>query len=173
VDGTLTLRRYEPADADDVWALHERALRASNLEFLEDAPAGTDLAEIAGRYLGTGGEFLVGLVDGDVVAMGGFQLENGTVKIRRMRVHPDHQRRGYGTRLLAELERRASEAGVALETNVRLTAARRLYESQGDTQTGRETRRSTGDEFVRYSKPLFREDSRTTPKTSGGARAGR
>lgn len=56
----LTLRRYEPADADRVWAVHERALRASPLPFVEDAPADEDLTEITDRYLEAGGEFLVG-----------------------------------------------------------------------------------------------------------------
>jgi len=153
----LTIRRYDPADADDVWALHERALRASNLEFLEDAPADADITEISERYLRAGGEFLVGLVDGELVAMGGFQVGDREATIRRMRVDPDHQRRGYGRRLLAALEDRARERGLeraVLEAHVRLTAARRLYEDRGYEEAGRKTYGPTGDEFVRYSKPL-------------------
>jgi len=89
--------------------------------------------------------------------MGGFQVGDGAATVRRMRVDPDHQRRGYGTRLLTAFEGRARERGLdraVLETHVRLTAARRLYEDQGYEEVGRETDGPTGDEFVRYGKPL-------------------
>ena len=58
-----------------------------------------------------------------------------------MRVDPDHQRRGYGQRIAAELERRACERGVrciVLDTMPTLTAARRLYEKLGFEEAARE-----------------------------------
>lgn len=152
----LTIRRYEPSDAAAVWAVHERALRASPLPFVEDAPADDDLRDVAATYL-EDGEFLVGAVD-DVVAVGGFQPRDGeTVEIRRMRVDPEHQRRGYGRRLLTALERRACDRGyatAALETHVDLTAAQALYESAGYEESGRDRHPETGDEFVSYRKRL-------------------
>jgi len=99
MEGELAVGRYEPGDADRVWTVHERALRASSLTFVEDAAADEDIAAISERYLDAGGEFLVGLVDGEIVATGGFRPRGSeAVEIRRMRVHPDHQRRGYGAR---------------------------------------------------------------------------
>jgi len=155
---SLTIRRYEPSDGKRVWAVHERALRASNLAFLGDTSLDADLTEIADRYLETGGEFLVGLVDGTVVATGGFQLEDErTAELRRMRVDPEYQRRGYGVRMLEELEGRARERGieaVVLGTNERLTAARRLYEKHGYAETHRRPHPETGDVFVYYRKEL-------------------
>ena len=156
----LTLRRYRPADADRVWAVHEAALRASPLEFVEDAPADADLREIEATYLDAGGEFLVGVVVGRVVAVGGFRPADGdddAVEIRRMRVHPDHQREGYGGRVLSALETRARDRGfdaAVLETNERLAAAQRLYERRGYEVVGRDTRPVTGDEFVSFRKEL-------------------
>lgn len=141
----FTIRRYKPADADDVWTVHERALRASPLEFREDAPD-TDLREIADRCLDAGGEFLVGERDGELVATGGFQPgEDDAAELRRMRVHPDHQRRGYGRRLLEALEARARAHGferIVLDTNEHLRAARALYEAHGYNETRRSIRGS-------------------------------
>lgn len=153
MDEALSIRRYEPADADRVLAVHEQAIRASPIS-LSDAPDDADLREIPERYLDAGGEFLVGTVEGEVVAIGGLQPRDGAAEIRRMRVHPDHQRRGYGERLLSELESRAAELGfdrVRLETNENLTAARRLYEQRGYELVASNP---DGGETVRYRKAL-------------------
>lgn len=154
----FAVRRYEPSDAERVWAVHELALRASPLEFVEDAPPDEDIAAVSERYLDAGVEFLVGLAADEIVAIGGFQLrEDDTAEIRRMRVHPDQQRRGYGERLLEELEERARQRGVArivLETNERLTAARNLYEKRDYEETRRETHPVTGDDCIYYGKDL-------------------
>lgn len=124
----LRLRRYDPRDADAVWTLHEWAMREAGVD-PSDIPGTEDLRDVSGSYLDTGGEFLVGVVDGDasderppatvderVVAMGGL-LPNearhadersvpGAAELHRMRVAPTHQRRGYGRRLLVALEAR-------------------------------------------------------------------
>lgn len=154
----LTVRQYRPADAERVWDVHELALRASPLEFVEDAPADEDLTEISERYLDPGGEFLVGLTGDEIVAIGGFQpREDDTAEIRRIRVHPEYQRRGYGEQLVVELEERARESGfdrIVLDTNGRLTAAQKLYEKRGYEETRRETHPELGDEFVYYQKEL-------------------
>lgn len=156
--GDLTIRRYEQSDAEQVWTVHELALRATPLEFVEDAPADEDVAEITERYLDAGGEFLVGLSDDEIAAIGGFQPRAGdTVEIRRIRVHPEHQRRGYGERLLEALEERARGRGadrIVLDTNERLRAAQNLYEKRGYEETRRETHSITGDEFIYYEKEL-------------------
>lgn len=154
----VSVRRFRPDDADRVWAVHEAALRASPLEFVADAPADADLREIERRYLDAGGEFLVGVVDGGVVATGGFQRAgDDAVEIRRMRVHPDHQREGVGSRMLEALESRARDRGfgaATLETNERLAAARALYERHGYAEVGREPHPVTDDEVVSFRKEL-------------------
>lgn len=168
----LSIRRYEPGDAAAVWTIHEESLRASPIDFLENVPGDEDLRAISDEYLDSGGEFLVGTVDGEVVAIGGYQpMDDGeftpedgepapekrTVELRRMRVHPDHQRNGYGRTLLNRLETLAAERGfdrVVLETNENLTAARTLYETRGYEQFERETHPETGEQIVRYRKEL-------------------
>lgn len=154
----LTLRRYDPADAERVWTVHELALRASPLAFVEDAPADEDLTAISDRYLDVGGEFLVGIADADIVAIGGFQPRgDDEAELRRIRVHPEYRRRGYGERIVAALERRASKRGIeriVLTTNERLTAAQTLYEKRGYEKVRREPQSTAGDRMVEYRKDI-------------------
>lgn len=149
----FSIRRYDSGDAEAVWDLHERALRASPIEFVEDTPADEDLRAIGDRD--DDGAFLVGHVDGEIVAMGGFQrVDATTAELRRMRVDPAVQGRGYGTRILETIEERISERGlsrIVLETTVELQRARRLYERHGYTETGR-AEIADGIEMVRYEK---------------------
>lgn len=164
----LDLRRYEPTDRERVLELHEEALRATG-EYIEDVPAEVeaDLHDIEGGYLLPGGEFLVGEMAGTIVAMGGFRPverswlrevdDDRTAELKRMRVDPVHQRRGYGERVLQTLEERAREQGFKrmwLDTAPELTAARRLYEKHGYEQTGRREFRDGAVAVVLYEKML-------------------
>ena len=156
---SFSVREYDPSDAEAVWDVHERAFRASPVAFVEDAPADEDLRAVAEHYLNPdGAAFLVGTVDGDVVATGGYRrADDGAVEIRRMRVDPDHQGNGYARRLLDRLEARAAAEGferAVLETHEDLTAARALYESAGYAQTGRRSHPVGDATLYRYAKPL-------------------
>jgi GNAT superfamily N-acetyltransferase len=75
------------------------------------------------------------------VAMGAL-LPTGPARaeLKRMRVHPPVQRRGYGAAILARLERAARELGfeeLHLETTTGQLAAQALYRSRGYSETGR------------------------------------
>ena len=95
---SLSLRRYRSADRDRVLELHERAMRDVGA-YVEGVPE-PDLADVEATYLESGGEFLVGETDGEVVAMGAFRpagrgLRHGTAgrsqergEVTRMRVMP-------------------------------------------------------------------------------------
>jgi GNAT superfamily N-acetyltransferase len=136
----LSIRRFDPADGDRVRELHEAALRSVDA-YVEAVPD-PDMADIEGTYLDGGGEFLVGEVDDEIVAMGALRREDRrTAEVTRMRVDPDHQRQGYGTAVLAALEDRATELGyrtLVLDTLDRQEDAKRLYESFGYERTGGE-----------------------------------
>ena len=86
-----------------------------------------------------GGLFLLGLVDGEVVAMGGWRIHDdviGVVEIKRMYVLEAARRRGYARALLAELERTAFDSGatsIVLNTGQEQPEAVALYESAGYT----------------------------------------
>lgn len=130
----LLIRQYQSHDREAVWALHNRALLAIG------AHAGNgawddDLHHIETAYLSSSGEFLVGIGEGQLVAMGALKrITMDRAEIKRMRVDPAHQRRGFGQALLTALERRAVELGytlLQLDTTVQQEAAQRLYARNG------------------------------------------
>ena len=57
--------------------------------------------------------------------------ENGTVYIGKLIVHPDHRRKGYGSRLLTEIETIYPGKRCELFTSTRSRDNIRLYESLG------------------------------------------
>ncbi len=134
----LVLRRYREADRDAVWELHNLALHEVGAHGGQGG-WDDDLHEIQTEYLDAGGEFLVGQCEGRIVAMGALLGESEDVAwIKRMRVHPDFQRRGFGRCVLRALIDRARVDGYAtlkLDTTTLQTAAHRLYESEGFVQT--------------------------------------
>jgi GNAT superfamily N-acetyltransferase len=135
----LALRRYCQADRDAVWELHDVALREAGVHAGHGA-WDDDLRSIERVYLDPGGEFLVGELGGEIVAMGALRATGpGRAEVKRMRVHPRHQRHGYGELILTRLEERARELGfrtLHLDTATRQTAGQRLYRRHGFAQTG-------------------------------------
>lgn len=138
---SLHIRRYEPSDYKVVWDLHNIALAATG-SHLGNGQWDDDLHNIEEEYLNKKGEFLVGLVENQIVAMGALQHKSDEVAIiRRMRVNPNYQRQGFGQQLLDRLENIARQRGykvLELDTTVLQEAARRLYERNGYAEVRRE-----------------------------------
>ena len=136
------IRRYEPADREAVRQLHDDALNDAGAH-LGDGPWDKDLDDVETVYLKNGGEFLVGVLEEKIVAMGALRRDpEGRAWITRMRVSPGLQGRGIGQRLLDDLHHRATELGydrLHLDTTVQQGAARRLYERNGYVEVGRGT----------------------------------
>ena len=145
--GTLTtdplhIRRYEPKDKRAIRRLHDEALNEVGAH-LGSGGWDDDLDEIESVYLDSGGEFLVGVLNGEIVAMGALmRVSSEKAELTRMRVKPELQGRGYGQILLDALHRRADELGyltLRLDTTVQQLAAQRLYLKNGYRETGRGT----------------------------------
>jgi GNAT superfamily N-acetyltransferase len=153
--GELELRRFDVGDARALRELHNLARTEAGAQ-LGLARWDDDLDSIPATYLADGGEFLVGLSDGRLVAMGGLRHITDTVaELKRMRVHPAFQRRGFARLILARLEQRARELGyreLRLDTTVMQTAAQRLYASEGYREAGRG--QLAGVEVVYFAKSL-------------------
>jgi ribosomal protein S18 acetylase RimI-like enzyme len=153
----MKLRRFQKSDLEAARYLHESVMRAADA--FHSGPWDSDLDDIEGVYLSAGGEFLVGEVDGQIVGMGALRrVDRVTAEIKRMRVLPAHQGKGYGKAILTALERRAKELGysmLVLDTGPQLTAARGLYESFGYRRTG--TRGERGFTELLYEKRLTEE----------------
>lgn len=158
----LRLREFHTGDGERVRELHEAALRDAGgyVESDGEREFEADLRDVEGSYLDPeGATFLVGTVGGrsEIVAMGALRPVAGhladllgpfhrrTGEIKRLRVDPAHQRRGYGRQTLDALERRAREAGhraLVLDTTPAQEAAVGLFETAGYERVSR--RRVTG-----------------------------
>ncbi len=138
----IAIRRYEPADREAVRRVHDEALHDAGAH-LGDGGWDGDLDAVESVYLENGGEFLVGVIEGEIVAMGALRRDaDGRAWITRMRVSPSLQGRGIGQTLLDALHRRAAELGYGslhLDTTVGQVAAQRLYEKNGYREVGRGT----------------------------------
>jgi len=94
--------------------------------------------------------FLVYKIDGDIVGTVGFRQPRGDVvknlelgenvaEIKNMHILPSHQRNGYATKLISELEEKAREHGyerMVLRTTSVQEYAHRFYESNGYDKLG-------------------------------------
>ena len=105
------------------------------------------MEDIAGHYMRNGGEFLVGLVLEEIVAMGALRrIDARCGEIKRLRVHPARQRSGFGQAILSSLEQRARALGfqeLVLDTTSRQHAAQELFRKNGYI----EVRRAAGRRF--------------------------
>jgi GNAT superfamily N-acetyltransferase len=137
----MIIRRYRNDDLAAVYDLHVLALKQVNA-YMGEGPWDDDFKDIEGTYLNQDGEFLVGEIDGCIMAMGAFKKSrDGFVEVKRMRVSLEHQGKGYGSIILKELERRARELGYVgflLETSENQWAARKLYLRHGFKEIGTE-----------------------------------
>ena len=136
----MHIRRYEPGDKHAIRRLHDDALNEVGAH-LGTGPWDDDLDDIEGVYLESGGEFLVGILEGEVVAMGAIKrISPDAAEVKRMRVKPGLQGRGYGQTLLDDLHDRATDLGYTtlhLDTTVQQRVARGLYLKNGYREVGR------------------------------------
>ncbi|GCE07233.1 GNAT family N-acetyltransferase [Dictyobacter aurantiacus] len=136
----FTLRRYTSTDQSAVEHLHVSALQQTGA-YLGRGPWDDDIYAIENVYLKDQGEFLIGEDDGRMVAMGALKRTGpDRAEIKRMRIHPDYQGRGYGQLVLAALEAHARALGyqtLHLDTSILQLPAQRLYEKNGYREVGR------------------------------------
>ena len=136
----FSIRRYEDSDFKEIWNLHHLALKEIN------AHPGSktwdeDLRFVMEKYINSGGEFVVGTYKKRIIAMGALKrISDNCAAIKRMRVHPRFQRRGFGQKILDSLEARAKELGyihLQLWTTERQKAAQEFYTKNGYNITKR------------------------------------
>lgn len=91
----------------------------------------------AAEFEPPGGALIVALADGVPIAGGAFrQYDNTTAELKRIWTAATHRKRGYGTLVVAELERIAAERGylrIYLTTGWRQPEAVALYLAAGYT----------------------------------------
>lgn len=159
--GELRLRRYRASDHATVLALHREGLAQVGLRPGDGVYYDHDFFRMEDIYLRNDGEFLVGEVDGQIVAMGGLRRADlvpggrarafggyapggpvlDAVEMVRLRVRPAAQRRGYGATVVSALEERAAEYGYRVlrgDTTELQAPALALYRKFGWRETRRE-----------------------------------
>ncbi len=139
--GELVVRDFELRDLAAVLALNVQAIDP-DADPRESAKIRPELLNIPENFQAEGA-FLVGTVDGELVAMGSLRPESGlSYRVNFVRVAVNRQRSGIARQLMAALEARAIELGataIILDTTVEQVPAQRLYEAIGYTETGRTT----------------------------------
>lgn len=135
----IKIRQYKDSDKSAVKALHKFALESTNA-YATSGKWDTDLDDIANIYL----EFLVVFKNEELIAMGALKkINNETVELKRMRVHPKFQGQGIGQRLLEILEQKSKKHGfkkIILDTTIKQIAAQKMYEKNGYKEIRRETK---------------------------------
>lgn len=148
----IKIRRYKKSDLNDVKKLHVFALKETGA-YLKSENLDKDLDNIEEVYL-KGGGFIVGLLNDKIIAMGAIRrISNERAEIKRMRVHPDFQRIGFGQLILNRLEKRAKGLGfkmLQLDTTVKQVAAQNFYRKNIYAEVKRKN--LTGLETVYYQK---------------------
>jgi hypothetical protein len=59
-----------------VWTLHYLALKAAGADILGEGPWDDDLRDIPSSYLDGSGDFLVGVINDEIVAMGALRTRS-------------------------------------------------------------------------------------------------
>jgi ribosomal protein S18 acetylase RimI-like enzyme len=134
----IKIRHYQPQDNAVVKALHYAGLAQFGAKadpFHHD----DDLDDIENEYINNKGDFIVGILKNEIVAMGAIhQLSDQRGEIKRIRVRQDCQRRGYGQTILLKLMEIAERLGyteIQLDSVSYNTPARHLFEKNGFRET--------------------------------------
>ena len=129
----FTVRRYKSSDKEKVKKLYELSSVHSEIGY-RSGPWEQDFEDIENTYF-NGGEFLVGLVNEEIVAIGGYRKISDKIgHVRRMRVHPDYRRKGYAQQILKQLEKEAKRNGLKelrLRTSKQQEMAQSFYDKNG------------------------------------------
>lgn len=136
----VIIRQYRSSDKKEVWKLHILALQHTNA-YIKSGSWDDDLTDIEKNYLAREGEFLVAVMNDKIVAMGGFKpVMKDTAEIKRMRVHPDFQRKGLGQAIYNILESKIKEKEytiIILDTSINQLAAQKFYIKNGYKEISR------------------------------------
>ncbi len=139
----MLISRYQAQDNQEVKDLHYAGVVQidPNPERPDNPFIDADLDNIEGIYTNNRGEFLIGTINNQIIAMGALQkVSTNLGEIRRIRIRQDYQGRGYGYRILSELVERARELGyteLCLDTLADNIPAQRLFEKGGFIEKNR------------------------------------
>jgi GNAT superfamily N-acetyltransferase len=133
----MEFQRFGDGHQEALVRLHRSALVGISHGYPQEEEE-SDIRRIGAEYLSSGGEFLVGFVENQLAAMGGFRIVGeGVAELRRMRIAPELQGRGIGSALLERLETLAHEKMIRrliLETAASRPKTLAFYRGHGYVQ---------------------------------------
>ncbi len=136
----ISIRRWQESDLLSAVDLNREAEKYIGMAS-ESGDWAKDMEGITKTFIGSGGNFLVGLRGNKLVVMGGFKLlSKNTAEIKRMRVTPNLQGRGIGRWFLGLLETSMLTMDIInaeVSTTSEQTGALRLYAGAGYVEVGR------------------------------------
>lgn len=149
----LKIRGYRKSDNKDVWRLH--ILGLEQFKSYLGGKWDKDLYTIEKIYL-KNGSFIIGELSKKVIAMGAFKkISDKKAEIKRVRVHPSYQKKGFEQAILEELEKRAAKLGykiLQLDTTNKQIPAQKFFEKNGYTKTKTERLEKYGLDMIFYKK---------------------
>ncbi len=129
----FTVRQYIASDKEAVKELYRLASVHSEIGYRE-GPWEKDFEDIENAYL-KDGDFLVGVLGTEIVAIGAYEkISDDVGHIRRMRTHPEQRRKGFAQQIINRLEKGAKEKGFSelrLRTSTQQQMAQNFYEKNG------------------------------------------
>ena len=135
----MNIYKADHKDLDDILRLQYLAYQSEAALFGTDdiPPLKQTLDEVIAEYEKG---IILKLVTDDNVIIGSVRAreENKTVYIGKLMVHPEHRHKGYGTRLLTEIEKCFTCERYELFTSTRSVDNIRLYEKNGYKEYKRE-----------------------------------
>ena len=157
----LLIRRYQAQDNKVVKELHYAGLEQFGATF-EPAPYYDGDLDIENVYINNHGDFLVGILVDEIVAMGAIRkISNICGEIKRIRVRRDCQRQGFGQTILLRLIDLAAQLGyreLSLDTLANNIPAQSLFEKFGFVETHRG--KLGRFDLLFYSKKLNKDERR-------------
>ena len=136
----LQIRRYQPQDDTVVKELHYAGIaQMKEMDPIKGRPdipnIDGDLDDIENVYINNRGDFLVGLRDDEIVAIGALKkFSDACGEIKRIRIRRDCQRQGYGEMILLKLIEQAKilqYQELVLDTMASNVPAQRLFKKTG------------------------------------------
>ena len=128
----MNIYKADHEDLDEILRLQYLAYQSEAALFGTDdiPPLKQTLEEVIAEY---NAGIVLKLVTDENVIIGSVRAkeDNDTLYIGKLMVHPDHRSKGYGTRLLTEIEKYSANKRCELFTSTRSVDNIRLYEKNG------------------------------------------
>lgn len=154
---SFTIREFSPPDLAACQVLYRDGLLGGAIP---ENDTGMDIHDIAAAYAPPENRFWVAVVDSQVVGMIGVQHHDQDVgEIRRLRVRPDHQRKGIGKALIETAVKFCQDRAylkITLDTFMDRDAAISLFKKFRFTHS--RSKHMAGKELMYFYLDLYKTD---------------